>query len=100
MVVAASTGEVAGTGETALVVGDRVIEVAARRWPAADREPAVLVTYLNEVTHPLRDPVSGSRVGVGAPGTPFAVYMITIVGVGIRASDPADGRRASRQYGP
>ncbi len=100
VVVAASAGNIAGTGETALVVGDCVIEVAARHWPAADREPAVLVTNLNEVPHPVRHPVSGSRVGVGARGTPIVVHGLTVVGGRIRTADLADSRRASLQHGP
>ena len=100
VVVAASAGNIAGTGETALVVGDCVIEVAARHWLAADREPAVLVTNLNEVPHPVRDPVSGSRVGVGSRGTPIVVHGLTVVGVRVRTADLADSRRASLQHGP
>ena len=99
VIVAASAGNIAGTGETALVVGDRVIEVAARHWPAADREPAVLITNLNEVPHPVRHPVSVSRVGVSARGNPIVVYELTVVGGRIRTADLADSRRASLQHG-
>jgi energy-coupling factor transporter ATP-binding protein EcfA2 len=59
VIVAASARNVAGTGKTALIVGDGVVEITPRRWPAADREPAVLVTYLDQVPHPVGDPVSG-----------------------------------------
>ncbi len=54
VIVAASTGNIAGTRQAALIVGDRVIKVAPRRRPAADREPAVLVTHLDQVPHPGR----------------------------------------------
>src|SRR6266536_61227 len=64
VIMAAPRGDIARAGETALVVGDRVVEIAPRRWAAADREPADLVTDLDQVPHPIRDLVYGDRVGV------------------------------------
>ena len=105
VIVAASTGNIAGTRQAALIVGDRVIKVAPRRRPAADREPAVLVTHLNQVPHPVGDPVSGGGVRVGArdAGTAVRVIGVRVIAnpvIAVRGANLAGRRRGSRQDGP
>ena len=105
VIVAASTGNIAGTGQAALIVGDRVIKVAPRRRPAADREPAVLVTHLDQVPHPVGDPVSGGGVRVGArdAGTAVRVIGVRVIAnpvIAVRGANLAGRRRGSRQDGP
>ncbi len=95
VIVAASTGNVAGASESALIIGDRVIKVAPGRWSAADREPAVLVADLDEVPHPVGDPVSGGSVGVCAGGNVIAVHVVLV-----QATTLAGRRCGGRQDGP
>ena len=99
VIMTAPRGDVAGTRGTALVMRDRVIKVAPRCRPTADREPAVVVTHLDQVPHPVRDPVSGGRVRVGARDAGTAVRVIGVRVIGVRSANFAGRRCGSRQDG-
>jgi hypothetical protein len=77
-----------------------VVEVTPRRWPAADREPAVLLTNLDQVPHPIGDPVSGDRVRVDARDPAIAIRVIDVRGFAVRTASLSRRRRGSRQDGP
>jgi hypothetical protein len=100
VIMAASTGNIAGTGQTALIVGNRVIKIGPRRGPTADREPAVLVTHFDQVSHPVRDPVSGRRVRMTALAAGTAIRVIGVRVIAVRAANLAGRRYGSRQDGP
>ena len=66
VIVAASTGNIAGTGQAALDRRDRVIKVAPRRHLTADGNPQFRSRTSIRSLHPVGDPVSGGGARVGA----------------------------------
>jgi hypothetical protein len=76
-----------------------VIKIAPRRGPAADREPAVLVTHFNQVAHPVRDSVSGGRVRVTALAAGTAIRVIGVRAIAVRAANLTSRSFGSRQDG-